>query len=220
MRAELRLEMSEIFLDAGEELGAEGIALGEERGESGLGGGAEGEIGVGDDFEAFKSGVDLGGGTGNSEPSDFHLGECCNLGEAAEGEGEDIGVGSEGLARSGVEREIEEDFIDDESTIVFFAKGVEASEFFGLDVRTGGIVGMDEENGASTGGNSVFEGLEIDEPAVSVGEGVGLQMDILKAGEKFEEGIAGLGEEEFIARIREEAEGVRVGFAGTGGEEE
>ena len=148
------------------------------------------------------------------------MGESRDFGEAAEGEGEDIGVGGEGFARSGVEREIEENFVDDESEVVFFAKGVEAVEFFGLDVGTRGIVGMDEENGASTGGNSVFEGLEIDEPAMSVGEGIGHEADILETGEKFEEGVAGLGKEKFIAGIREEAEGVRVGFAGAGGEKD
>ncbi len=53
MGPELRLEMGKIFFDAGKELGAERVALGEERGKSGLGGGAEGEIGVGYDFETI-----------------------------------------------------------------------------------------------------------------------------------------------------------------------
>ena len=148
------------------------------------------------------------------------MGKSGNLGEAAEGEGEDIGVGGKGSAGSGVKGEIQEDFVDDEGEIVLFAKGVEASEFFGLDVRTGGIIGMDEEDGASARSDDVFEGLEIDEPAVGVGEGVRDQADVLKAGEKFEEGIAGLGEEKFVTGIREEAEDVGVGFAGAGGEEE
>lgn len=65
VRAELRFEVGEIFLDVGEELGEEGVALGEERGDGGLGGRAEREISVGDDFEAIESGADLGGGTGN-----------------------------------------------------------------------------------------------------------------------------------------------------------
>ena len=39
---------------------AEGVALGEKRGEGSLGGGAQGEIGVGDDFEAIEGGADLG----------------------------------------------------------------------------------------------------------------------------------------------------------------
>jgi hypothetical protein len=113
MGAELGLEMGEIFLDAGEELRAEGVALSEEGGESGLGGGAEREIGVGNDFEAIESEADLGGGSGDGEPGDFHLRESGDFGEAAEGEGEDFGVGGEGFSRSGVEGEIEEDFVDD-----------------------------------------------------------------------------------------------------------
>ena len=103
---------------------------------------------------------------------------------------------------------------------MFFANGVEASEFFGLDVGAGGIVGMDEENGAGSGGDGAFKGLEIDEPAVGVREGVGLEVNVLEAGEKFEEGVAGFGEEEFVAGIGKEAEGVGVGFTGAGGQEE
>jgi hypothetical protein len=103
---------------------------------------------------------------------------------------------------------------------VFLANGIEASEFFGLDVGAGGIVGMDEENGAGARCDGVFERLEIDEPAVGVCEGIGFQMDVLEAGEKFEEGIAGFGEKKFVVGIGEEAEGVRIGFAGAGGEEE
>ena len=113
MRAELGLEVGEIFLDAGEELRAEGEALGEEHGEGGLCGGAEGEIGVGDDFEAIEREADLGGGAGDGEPGNFHLREGGNFGEAAEGECKDLGVGDEGFWRSGVEGEIEEDFVDD-----------------------------------------------------------------------------------------------------------
>jgi len=103
---------------------------------------------------------------------------------------------------------------------VFFAKGVEASEFFGLDVGAGGIVGMYEENGASAGRDGLLQRLEIDEPAVGVGEGVRDEADILEAGKEFEERVAGFREEEFFTWVAEEAEGVGVGFAGAGGEEE
>jgi hypothetical protein len=103
---------------------------------------------------------------------------------------------------------------------MFFANGVEAGEFFGLDVGSGGVVGMDEEDGAGARGDGPFEGLEIDEPAVSVGEGIGFQMDVLEAGEKFEEWIAGFGEKKFVVGIGEETKGVGVGFAGAGSEEE
>ena len=79
---------------------------------------------------------------------------------------------------------------------------------------------MDEKDRACAWRDGVFEGLEIDEPAVGVGEGVWDEVDVLQAGEKFEEGIAGFGEKEFVAGIAEEAEGVGIGFAGAGGEEE
>jgi len=45
-------------------------------------------------------------------------------------------------------------------------------------------------------------------------------VDVLEAGEKFEEGVAGFEEEEFVAGIGEEAECVGVGFAGASSEEE
>ncbi len=55
---------------------------------------------------------------------------------------------------------------------------------------------------------------------MGIGERVGNELNILEAGEKFEERVAGLGEEEFVAGIAEQAEHVGVGFAGAGGEEE
>jgi hypothetical protein len=113
MGMELGLEVGAIFANTGAELRAERVALGEERGESGLRGGAEGQIGVGDDFEAIDGRADLGVGACDGKPGDFHLRERGNFGEAAEGEGEDFGVGGEGFARRGVEREIEKDFVDD-----------------------------------------------------------------------------------------------------------
>ena len=79
---------------------------------------------------------------------------------------------------------------------------------------------MDEQNGASAGSDSVLERFEIDEPAVGVGERVGDKADILETGKKFEEWVARFGEEEFVTWVAEEAEGVGVGFAGAGGEEE
>ena len=113
MGMELGLEVGAIFANTGAELRAERVALGEERGESGLRGGAEGQIGVGDDFEAIEGRADLGVGAGDGKPGDFHLRERGNFGEAAESEGEDFGVGCEGFARRGVEREIEKDLVDD-----------------------------------------------------------------------------------------------------------
>src|SRR5215472_19267238 len=77
---------------------------------------------------------------------------------------------------------------------------------------------MDEEDRTSVGSDGAFERLEVEEPAVSVGERVGDEAHVLKIGEKFEQRIAGLGEEKFVAGIAEEAEDVRVGLAGAGGE--
>ena len=65
MVAELGLEMGEIFVDTSKELRAERVALGEQGWKRGLGGGAEGEIGIGDDFEAIEGGADLRGRAGD-----------------------------------------------------------------------------------------------------------------------------------------------------------
>jgi len=182
VRAELGLEVGVVFADPGEELGPEGVALVEERGECGLGGGAEGEVGVGDDFEAVEGRADERIEAGDGEPCDFHLRECGNFGEAAEGEGEGFGIGGKSFTWRGVERKIEEDFVDDQREVVFLTKGVKPSEFFGFDVGAGWIVGVDEEDGTRARGDGAFEGLEIDEPAVGIGEGIGDETDVLQAG--------------------------------------
>lgn len=166
-------------------------------------GGAQGKISVGDDFQSVESRTYDRAGACDNEPGNFHLGESRDFGEATKGECEDFGVGDEGFAWCGVEGEIQENFVDDECEIALFAKGVETGELFWLDVGTGWIVGMDEKNGAGAWRDRVFEGFEIDEPAVGVSERVRDEADVLEAGEKFEEGIARLGNEEFVAGIRE-----------------
>lgn len=143
-----------------------------------------------------------------------------DFGEAAEGEGEGFGIGGKGLARRGVEGEIEEDLVHDEREVVFEAKGVEARELFGLNIGASGIVGMNEKDGAGARRNGALERLKIDEPTVGVFERVSDQLDILKAGEKFEKWIAGFGQEQFVIGIAQQTEDVRVGFAGAGGEKE
>jgi len=72
------------------ELLAEGVALGEEGGERGLRWSAERKISVGDDFEALESRPDKGVRAGDGEPGDFHLWECGDFRDAAEGKGEDF----------------------------------------------------------------------------------------------------------------------------------
>ncbi len=220
LRAQEGLEVRAIFADAIEKLLAKGMALSEESWKSGLRGGAEGEIGVGDDLEAIESGLDVRIGAGDGEPGNFHLRQGGDFGETAEGEGERGGVGGKCLSRPHVEGEVEEYFVDDQGEIVFLAEGVEASDFLRVDVGAGGIVGMDEKDGAGARRDGALERLKIDEPAVGVGEGVRNKIHILKSGKKFEKRIAGLGEKKLVAGIAEEAKGVRVGFAGAGGEKE
>jgi len=193
------------------------VALGEKHRKRGLHGGAEGEIGVGDDFEPIERGTNQCVGAGDREPGDFHLGEGRDFRKAAESEGERFGVGGESFAGRGVEGEVEEHFVDDEREIVFLAERVEAGDLFGLHVGTRGIVGMNEQDGTCARGDGAFERLKINEPAVGVGKRVGNQANILEIGEKFEERVAGLGEKELVTGIAEKAEDVGIGFAGAGG---
>ena len=65
MVAELGFEMATIFVDTREELRAQRATLGEQGWKRGLGRGAEGEIGIGDDFEAIEGGADLRGRAGD-----------------------------------------------------------------------------------------------------------------------------------------------------------
>ena len=50
--------------------------------------------------------------------------------------------------------------------------------------------------------------------------GIWNEFDIGEIGEKFEERIAGLGDENFVSGIAEQAEDVGVGFAGAGGQKQ
>ncbi len=141
------LESSTVFANAIEKLRPQGVPLGQQRGKRGLCGSADGKKSVGDDFQTIERGTDERNRAGDGEPCDFHLRQRGDFGKAAKSEGKGFGVGSESFARQAVEGETQEDFVHDQSKIMFLADGVQAEELFGLDVGAGGIVGMDEENG-------------------------------------------------------------------------
>ncbi len=58
---------------------------------------------------------------------------------------------------------------------------------------------------------------EIDLPAVIVKQRVGRQLHILQVGEELEQRITGLGHQDFIVGIAQQAKNVGVAFAGAGG---
>ena len=77
---------------------------------------------------------------------------------------------------------------------------------------------MDKEYGAGARRDGAFERLKINEPAVCIFERVRDKANVLKTGKEFEERIAWFRKEDFIAGITEQAEDMRVGFAGACGE--
>ena len=109
-----------------------------------------------------------------------------NFRKPAEGKGEGRTVGDKGFGRRSLEREVEEDFINDKGEVVVEAEFVESAEFLALNVGTRGIVGMDEEDRAGARGDGMLQVVKIDEPPMGVFERVGDQLDVLEVGEKFE----------------------------------
>jgi len=79
---------------------------------------------------------------------------------------------------------------------------------------------MDDDEAAGAGGDGASYGLRIDLPALVVDERRGFEAHIVKGGEKVEERISGLCDEDFIAGIAEQAEEEAVRLAGAGGEQQ
>ena len=77
---------------------------------------------------------------------------------------------------------------------------------------------MDENHGARLGGGCFVERIEIDLPSVVVEQRIRNDLDVGKIGEKLEQRVAWFGHKDLVAGIREQAENVRVGFAGAGGQ--
>src|ERR1700678_3435541 len=77
---------------------------------------------------------------------------------------------------------------------------------------------MNENDGTGVRRNCLTEALGIDLPAVVVEQRGWILLHVIKLGEEVEERITGLGDENFRARIAEEAEEEAIGFAGAGGE--
>ncbi len=129
---------------------------------------------------------------------------------------------SEGFDRLdfGRERVVEEDFVDDEGQIVASAEGFERRALRLGGGVTGGVVGVDQQNGARAGCDATLELGEIDPPAEVVEERVRLQADIVEGGEEIEQRIAGLGDEDFVSGIAQQAKKKGVRFAGAGGEDQ
>jgi hypothetical protein len=84
--------------------------------------------------------------------------------------------------------------------------------------RAGGVVGVDDDDGAGAGQRGLDAG-EVHLPVAGVAKLVAPHAQRLEAGQVLEEGIAGLGDQHRVARIAEQLEEVRVRFAGAGGQD-
>ncbi len=65
---------------------------------------------------------------------------------------------------------------------------------------------MHHHYGAGAGGHRLCRGREVDLPAVIVEQRVGDEFHVLQVGEKFEQRIARLGDQDFVFGIAEQAE--------------
>lgn len=116
-----------------------------------------GEIRVGDNVEAFACVVSQRVRSRDGDPRGFHLRQATEFGDAAERESECGILGGEGWRGTSVHREVEKDFVGDDSEIVFGAEGGEPRLFVGLCVVARGIVGVDDDGGAGTRSDGAFE---------------------------------------------------------------
>ena len=143
---------------------------------------ADGKKGVSDDFQTLDRGLDKGSGAAGNQPGDFHLRKRGDFRDAAERERERFSVRGEGAAAIGVPSEIEEDFVRDQRELVLAAKRVQPGKLLRLNEGAGRVVRMDEKDGAGARRDGGFDGAEIEEPSVGVGQRVGNQANVVETG--------------------------------------
>ena len=216
--------------------GEEGVGDDFEAGE-GLGGVAVGGFAGVEAASMVGAGAEEGGRHDN--PGGLHLREGGNFAEAADdvdghtfkAAGEGGGLRREGGECAGearireavglrAEAVIEKDFIDDEGEAELAAEAGELLGLEGFGEVAGGIVGVDDDDGARARRDGAADAFGVDLPAVLIDEGHGLEADVVEGGEEIEERVAGLQDEDFVAGVREQAEEKAVGFAGAGGEDD
>ena len=186
-----------------------------------LDGGVHGEIGVGDDLQTVESRLHFPVRPEGSDPGGFHLRQSADLAEAAQDKGQGRMIASgKALRLLAVQGKVEEDLVDDEGKAVLGADLFELRPLNSRGEMPRRVVGMDERNGASAGRDLLPEPCQVDVPAMVVKELVRDKADVAYLSKEVEKGVAGLGDENFVVGIAEEAEEGAVGFTGAGGEEE
>jgi hypothetical protein len=115
---------------------------------------------------------------------------------------------------------VEKDLIDDEGKVVLCADAFEGLTLGCGGEVAGGIVRVDDDDGAGARGDRGLKRVEVDGPAIVIEERVLAECDVVEAGDEVEEWVTGAGDQDLVVRVAEEPEEEAVGLAGAGGEAE
>ena len=99
------------------------------------------------------------------------------------------------------ERVIEKNLIDDEGESMPRADFPEPLPFRPGCRVAGGVIRMNQYDGAGPGADSPLKLCEVDPPAEVLENGVRLQRDVIEIGEKIKERVARLGHEDFVTGV-------------------
>jgi hypothetical protein len=125
------------------------------------------------------------------------------------------------LEASLAEAVVEKNFVDDErERSNSRQRRASSAASHGLVKCPVGLFGCTTTIAAGAGGDRASYRLRIDLPALVVDERRGFEAHIVERGEKVEERISGLCDEDFIAGIAKQAEEEAVRLAGAGGEQQ
>ena len=111
---------------------------------------ADGEVGVRDPLQVFPRLRAQRGGTVDHHPAELHLRQAGHLGKAAHGERQalfDAGQRGDAVGIFG-EFVVGEDFVGDQRDIALRAECGEFAQFVALHVAAGGVVRIDQHDGA------------------------------------------------------------------------
>src|SRR5690348_14673004 len=79
---------------------------------------------------------------------------------------------------------------------------------------------MDDNNAACKRRNCLLQRMRVDVPAVIVKQRIADELYVIHVRQEIKKRIAGRGDQEFVAKIAEQAKNERVILAGAGGEEQ
>ena len=147
---------------------------------------------------------------------------CGDFGEPAHGERQAAGDTCQraGAVRVGGEAVVVEDFVGDEREFAFGAQADERVELGALHVRSGGIIGMDDDDSPRAIRDGSGDAFEVDGPRPVIGERILTDFDRIHGGKIIEQRVGRARHEHVVAGIGEQLEQVGVGFAGAGGEQD